>query len=137
MTERPAIIRISETEDGDDARVMITLEWGEITFHGEAIGSSSPEHRARLVGEATLNAVEKVTEGRIHLDLEAVATQDLGIVQVALAQVNLTETGESLVAAPWSAITMRRPPPSRPSSTPSTGDSQPFSRSRLHSVSRS
>lgn len=99
MTERPAIIRISETEDGEDARVMITLEWGDITFHGEAIGSSSPEHRARLVGEATLNAVEKVTEGRIHLDLEAVATQDLGIVQVALAQVNLTETGESLVGS--------------------------------------
>jgi hypothetical protein len=99
MTERPAIIHISEAVDGDDARVMITLEWSDTTFHGEAIGSSGPEHRARLVGEATLNAVEKVTDGRIHLDLEAVATQDLGIVQVALAQVNLSETGESLVGS--------------------------------------
>ena len=99
MTERPAIIHISEAVDGDDARVMITLEWSDTTFHGEAIGSSGPEHRARLVGEATLNAVEKVTNGRIHLDLEAVATQDLGIVQVALAQVNLSETGESLVGS--------------------------------------
>ncbi len=99
MTERPAIIRISENVDGEDARVMITLEWGDSVFQGEAIGSSGEEHRARLVGEATLNAVEKVTEGRIHLDLEAVATQDLGIVQVALAQVNLTDTGESLVGS--------------------------------------
>jgi hypothetical protein len=99
MTERPAIIRISENVDGEDARVMITLAWGDMAFHGEAIGSSGNEHRARLVGEATLNAVEKVTEGRIHLDLEAVATQDLGIVQVALAQVNLTDTGESLVGS--------------------------------------
>jgi hypothetical protein len=99
MTERPAIIRISETVDGDDARVMITLEWADTAFQGEAIGSAGPEHRARLVGEATLNAVEKVTEGRLHLDLEAVATQDLGVVQVALAQVNLTETGESLVGS--------------------------------------
>lgn len=78
---------------------MITLEWGDTSFHGEAIGSSGNEHRARLVGEATLDAVQKVTEGRIHLDLEAVATQDLGIVQVALAQVNLTDTGESLVGS--------------------------------------
>jgi hypothetical protein len=99
MTERPAIIRISEAVDGDDARVMITLEWADTAFHGEAIGSAAVEHRARLVGEATLNAVQKVTDGRLHLDLEAVATQDLGIVQVALAQVNLTETGESLVGS--------------------------------------
>ena len=99
MTERPAIIRISEAIEGDDARVMITLEWADTAFHGEAIGSAGAEHRARLVGEATLHAVEKVTEGRIHLDLEAVATQDLGVVQVALAQVNLTETGESLVGS--------------------------------------
>jgi hypothetical protein len=99
MTERPAIIHISEAVDGDDARVMITLQWADTAYHGEAIGSSGREHRARLVGEATLNAVEQVTEGRIHLDLEAVATQDLGIVQVALAQVNLTETGESLVGS--------------------------------------
>lgn len=99
MTERPAIIHISEAVDGDDARVLITLQWADTAYHGEAIGSSGEEHRARLVGEATLNAVEQVTEGRIHLDLEAVATQDLGIVQVALAQVNLTETGESLVGS--------------------------------------
>lgn len=99
MTDRPAIIRISEAIEGDDARVMITLEWADTAFHGEAIGSAGAEHRARLVGEATLHAVEKVTEGRVHLDLEAVATQDLGVVQVALAQVNLTETGESLVGS--------------------------------------
>lgn len=99
MTERPAIIHISESVDGDDARVMITLEWADTVFHGEAIGSAEVEHRARLVGEATLNAVEKVTDGRIHLDLEAVATQDLGVVQIALAQVSLTETGESLVGS--------------------------------------
>ncbi len=99
MTERPAIIRISEAIDGEDARVMITLEWADTSFHGEAIGAAGIEHRARLVGEATLNAVEKVTDGRIHLNLEAVATQDLGVVQVALAQVNLTETGESLVGS--------------------------------------
>jgi hypothetical protein len=99
MTERPAIIHISEAVDGDDARVMITLQWADTAYHGEAIGASGDDHRARLVGEATLNAVEQVTDGRVHLDLEAVATQDLGVVQVALAQVNLTETGESLVGS--------------------------------------
>lgn len=99
MSERPAIIQISEAVEGDDARVMITLSWADTSFTGEAIGSSDADHRARLVGEATLRAVERVAEGRFHLDLEAVATQDLGVVQVALAQVTLTETGESLVGS--------------------------------------
>lgn len=99
MTERPAIIHISESVEGEDARVMITLEWADTAYSGEAVGSAGEEHRARLVGEATLDAVEKVTEGRIHLDLQAVATQDLGLVQVALAQVSLTDTGESLVGS--------------------------------------
>lgn len=99
MSERPAIIRISESVQGEDARVMITLEWADTAYSGEAVGASGEEHRARLVGEATLDAVEKVTQGRIHLDLQAVATQDLGLVQVALAQVSLTDTGESLVGS--------------------------------------
>lgn len=99
MSERPAIIQVSESVDGEDARVMITLSWADTSFIGEAIGSSAVDHRARLVGEATLKAVEQVAEGRLHLDLEAVATQDLGVVQVALAQVTLVETGESLVGS--------------------------------------
>ncbi len=99
MSERPAIIQVSESVDGEDARVMITLSWADMSFTGEAIGSSAANHRARLIGEATLKAVERVTEGRLHLDLDAVATQDLGVVQVALAQVTLVETGESLVGS--------------------------------------
>ena len=43
--------------------------------------------RARLVGEATLRAVEEVAEPRISLQLEAVATTELGETQIAMAQV--------------------------------------------------
>lgn len=89
MTERPAIVSIEETREVGEARVVITLAWQDERHRGEARGSVDPELRPRIIGEATLRAVESVTGGRVRLHLGAVATAPLGGVRVAMAQVEL------------------------------------------------
>lgn len=71
--------------DGNDARVTVTLDWAERSWHGQAVGPS--ETRNRLAGEAALDAVTRLTNQAIPLELLAVATTDLGAARVALAQV--------------------------------------------------
>ncbi|VAW06180.1 hypothetical protein MNBD_ACTINO02-808 [hydrothermal vent metagenome] len=100
MSERPAIVQIIESTESDvQTRVVITLGWSDEEFHGESVGSSSPTSRPRLVGEATLRAVEAVTSDRLQLSLAAVATTDLGVGQVAMAQVLMVGDAEPLVGS--------------------------------------
>ena len=94
MSERPAIVRIHETDTPDMARVTITLSYHDAEYVGIATGDAGMAARPRLVGEATLRAVEDVAEHRIRLNLEAVATTSLGMSQVAMAQVRIAgDTG--------------------------------------------
>lgn len=85
MRKRPMIIGIEDEIDGEDARVTVTLDWDDRSWHGQAIGAASS--RARLAGEAALAAVTKLTDGSIEVELLAVATSDLGAARIALAQV--------------------------------------------------
>lgn len=87
MSGRPAIVQIDEHADDDEAHVTISLSWQDEHFFGTASGSPDVASRARLVGEATLRAVEEVTAHRVHLTLEAIATTELGETQIAMAQV--------------------------------------------------
>ena len=87
--ERPAIVSINELPLDDGVKVVITLAWQDERFSGEASGSAEQRYRPRLVGEATLRAVEEVVHNRIRLNLAAVATIPLGDAQVAMAQVEL------------------------------------------------
>jgi hypothetical protein len=89
MFERPAIVSIEESAAEDHTRVVITLAWHDEEYRGEAVGLSDLTIRPRLVGEATLRAVERVAHDRIALRLGAVATTELGPSQVAMAQVEL------------------------------------------------
>jgi hypothetical protein len=86
---RPAIVSITEDDDGEHALVGVTLAWQDEEFHGEATGARGARNRPRLVGEATLRAVEEVTDRIVRLRLTAVATIDLAGAQVAMAQVSL------------------------------------------------
>ncbi len=99
MSDRPAIVQIHESDAEGAARVMITLRYQDAQYVGVATGDLDPSHRPRLVGEATLRAVEKVTDNRVHLNLEAVATTDLGEAQIAMAQVSLQGDAEPLVGS--------------------------------------
>ncbi len=85
MRKRPIIIGVEDEVDGEDARVTVTLDWADQPWHGQAIGSATA--RPRLAGEAALEAVSLLTNGRIDVELLAVATSDLGAAQIALAQV--------------------------------------------------
>lgn len=89
MSPRPAIVTIEEEADGADVRVTITLDWQGRRFHGSAVGEAGEQHAPRLVGEATLRAVELLCSDRIDLELMAVAAQNLGPIRVALAQVRM------------------------------------------------
>lgn len=100
MNERPAIVQITQSAESDvQIRVVITLGWSDEEFHGESVGSANPKSRPRLVGEATLRAVEAVTEDRLQLSLTAVATTDLGNAQVAMAQVLMDGDPDPLVGS--------------------------------------
>ncbi len=87
MSNRPAIVQIDEHTTDDETSVTISLSWQDEHFFGTASGAPDASSRARLVGEATLRAVEEVAEHRISLQLEAVATTELGATQIAMAQV--------------------------------------------------
>lgn len=97
MSSRPAIVRVNEAAGDDVATVTVDLQWEDVTFSGQASGSAEPDGRPRLVGEAALRAVEAVTEGRLELELAAMATAMLGTARVAMAQIKVRGTGETLV----------------------------------------
>ena len=97
--ERAAIVGIQESSENGVAHVRITLTYHDAEYHGEASGSAAVSARPRIVGEATLRAVEAVTSGRLALTLDAIATTDLGQSRVAMAQVGLVGTSEPLVGS--------------------------------------
>ncbi len=97
MRGRPAIVHLKEDVHEDRARIIISLDWSEEIFDGVAAGSPDPASRPRLIGEATLRAIELVTAGKLELELAAIATSYLGDLRVAMAQVRLPATGQSFV----------------------------------------
>ncbi|HEX5630273.1 MAG TPA: hypothetical protein VFY15_01305 [Acidimicrobiia bacterium] len=93
---RPAIVSISDDTAGDDTRITVRLDWSERSFEGHATGS--PAEQIRLAGEAALDAVVKIVDGSIDLELLAVATTDFGNASIALAQVRF-DHGDVLVGS--------------------------------------
>jgi ABC-type uncharacterized transport system permease subunit len=99
MSERPAIISVQQDELGDQARVVVTLGWQDAQYSGEAVGDNNDIARTRLLGEATLRAVEQVADNRVALSLAAVATTDLGEAQIAMAQVMMEGMDQLMVGS--------------------------------------
>jgi hypothetical protein len=106
-------VSIDQTEDDLEARVVITLEWNRAQYLGTATGSSDATARPRLLGEATLRAIEALTPGGAPLGLEAIATTNLGEARVAMAQVAMESRslvgsalldGDDPAAAPVRAV---------------------------------
>jgi hypothetical protein len=96
MRTRPVIVSIEDDIDGPDTRVTVRLDWDQRSWHGQAVGTV--EERVRLAGEAALDAVGRIVDGAIDLELLAVATTDLGAASVALAQVRY-DGGDVLVGS--------------------------------------
>ena len=98
-TGRPFLATIDHRVSDGQVTVEVTLGLDESHVVGRAEGPADPPHLARLVGEATLRAVEVLTEGRVRLDLTAVGTSELGPVTVALAQVKERGWSDYLVGS--------------------------------------
>jgi hypothetical protein len=99
MTSRAAIISIDEAVEDGDAMVTITLDWQGGLIQGAAVGSDHPRERPRLVGEAALRALESLATEDLSLELLAIASTDLGVHRVALAQVRVDPSGSVLVGS--------------------------------------
>lgn len=84
------MLRSVDVEPGDVVTVSVVLEAEGREHSGRAEGSIDPTSRARVVGEATLRALESVT-GAAKFELAAVGTSTLDDVTIALVQV--TEPG--------------------------------------------
>jgi hypothetical protein len=97
--ERPFLATIDQRLQSSTATVTVTLGFGTRQFEGTVVGSADPHHRPRLVGEATLKAVESWAEGRLAFDLSAVGTSDLGPVRIALAQVKESSWSDYLIGS--------------------------------------
>ncbi|MEX2280678.1 MAG: hypothetical protein WEA76_11410 [Acidimicrobiia bacterium] len=98
-TQRPFLATIEQTQDGDRVRVEITIGFAGEVHRGTAEGVADPHHRARVVGEATLRAIEHLTGDLAEFDLSAVATSDLGPVRIALAQVRQAGWSDYLIGS--------------------------------------
>ncbi len=99
MKLRPALAQFEEITEGDETRVKVILAWGEEMFEGTSVGSVAASARPRLIGEATLRAVEAISNGKLQLDLAAVATTDLGASRIAIAQVHSAAAPGALVGS--------------------------------------
>lgn len=97
--DRPFLATIDQRLENGRASVKVAIGRGDDHFSGSADGPSDPHQRARLVGEATLRAVELLTEGQHTFDLTAIGTSDLGPVRIALAQIRETGWSDYLIGS--------------------------------------
>lgn len=96
--DRPVITSIKEYPEGPSTTVTVTLTWNGEQFGGSASGPAAASARMRIIGEATLRALEEVLGGGPPLALEAVATTSVGVRPVVVAQVVSMKGVEEQVA---------------------------------------
>jgi hypothetical protein len=97
--DRPFLATIDQRLENGRASVSVAIGRGDKQYSGTCEGSSDPQQRARLVGEATLRAVEELTAHRHTFDLTAIGTSDLGPVRIALAQIRETGWSDYLIGS--------------------------------------
>ncbi len=97
--DRPFLATIDQRLEGSRVNVTVSLGWSDGVYSGSAEGSAETTQRARLVGEATLRAVEALTGGDSRYDLTAVGTNELGPVKIALVQVREAGWGDYLIGS--------------------------------------
>jgi hypothetical protein len=97
--DRPFLATIDQRLENGRASVSVAIGRGDKQFTGASEGSSDPHQRARLVGEATLRAVEELTAHQHSFDLTAIGTSDLGPVRIALAQIRETGWSDYLIGS--------------------------------------
>jgi hypothetical protein len=97
--QRPFLATIDQSQEGDRIRVDVTIGFAGEVHRGSSEGIADPQHRSRVVGEATLRAVEHLAGGLAEFDLSAVGTSELGPVRIALAQVREAGWSDYLIGS--------------------------------------
>ena len=95
--ERPNLIRINESPNGSRTTITVTLGWQGHEHSGDAGGPSTGSARLRIVGEATLAAIEALTDGAAPLALDSIGAAAIGMRQVMVAVVVSAIAGEERV----------------------------------------
>jgi hypothetical protein len=84
---RPALTSISVMRNGGDAEVSVTLSIGTHVLSGTADGPSGQIHRARIVAQATLNALTELLG--IAAQIESAQVVEAGVREVAVTTLTL------------------------------------------------
>ncbi len=85
--DRPVITSIQEYPEGVSTSVKVTLTWNGEQYVGQSTGPAASSARLRIIGEATLRALEEVLGGTPPLALDSVAATNVGTQPVIVAQV--------------------------------------------------
>ena len=85
--ERPVIVGIQEEPDGSRLTVRVTLGWQQSDHVGIASGPAATSARLRLVGEATIGALESLYPDIPPLALDSVGTAAVGMRTAVIAVV--------------------------------------------------
>ena len=91
---RPAILDIDEAPNGSKLTVTVSLGWHHERHTGSATGPASLEIRPRLVGEATLSALEQAVTGDVAFALANIEMPVVGSRSIAIAVVVMVAGGE-------------------------------------------
>ena len=91
--ERPIVIGIREEPNGARVNVHVTLAWQDEEYVGTSVGPTATSARLRLIGEATLHALEAVYPKGPPLALDAIGPSSIGMRTVVIAVVLSSEPG--------------------------------------------
>lgn len=95
---RPVLKRIKETVDNTRASLTVTLGWKNEEHIGSSSGPDAASARLRLVGEATLQAIESIFPDTPPLALDAIGPASVGLRTALIAVIVFAgENGEELV----------------------------------------
>ncbi len=84
-TPRAALTRISETPNGTRTTVEVTLRYEDNEYIGTATGPDVSSARLRLVGEATIDAIERTFDAMPPIALDAITATTVGTRNVVVA----------------------------------------------------
>lgn len=97
-TPRPALKRIKESTDHTRATLTVTLGWEGVEHVGSSSGPDAASARLRLVGEATLQAMESIFTETPPLALDAIGPANVGMRTAFIAVIVFAgDDGEELV----------------------------------------
>lgn len=86
-TSRPQLTDIRDQADGPRTTVSVSLAWQNGQHTGEATGPIAASARLRLVGEATLDALDQLFINLPPLVLDSIGISSVGMRRVAIAVV--------------------------------------------------